>query len=294
CLHEFGTDLKTAENMTLRECSLRVKSFKVKGIEKERELHYQSWLNRQVEATNEVGRNREDVYKKSADCYEDKKKREETETQNLDKEKARVANIGHMANERRERMSRYSVEAILSVKGAERFRAAFDNASQAVERMEQASSTVRGVSQKIGSIGSDLTNKITKPALVATGALAGMVGALGFKRLVGMDNAQAKLKGLGVEGKQLEQVMQDVDSAVTGTTHTMAEGADVAAGALAAGVKEGADLERYIKLVGDAATGANVPMGEMAQIFNRVQGTGKMTRDELNQIEHRLPGFSQA
>src|SRR5699024_6734504 len=140
----------------------------------------------------------------------------------------------------------------------------------------------------------DLTNKITKPALVATGALAGMVGALGFKRLVGMDNAQAKLKGLGVEGKQLEQVMQDVDSAVTGTTHTMAEGADVAAGALAAGVKEGADLERYIKLVGDAATGANVPMGEMAQIFNRVQGTGKMTRDELNQIEHRLPGFSQA
>jgi len=191
-------------------------------------------------------------------------------------------------------MSRYSVEAILSVKGAERFRAAFDNASQAVERMEQASSRVRGVSQKIGSIGSDLTNKITKPALVATGALAGMVGALGFKRLVGMDNAQAKLKGLGVEGKQLEQVMQDVDSAVTGTTHTMAEGADVAAGALAAGVKEGADLERYIKLVGDAATGANVPMGEMAQIFNRVQGTGKMTRDELNQIEHRLPGFSQA
>src|SRR5690625_7831295 len=87
--------------------------------------------------------------------------------------------------------------------------------------------------------------------------------------------------------------MENAKDAVTGTTHTMADGVDVAAGALAAGVKEGSELERYIKLVGDAATGANAPMGEMAQIFNRVQGTGKLTRHELNQIEHRLPGFSQ-
>src|SRR5699024_8843890 len=112
--------------------------------------------------------------------------------------------------------------------------------------------------------------------------------------LVGMDNAQAKLKGLGVEGEQLEKVMKDVNAAVTGTTHTMADGADVAAGALAAGVKEGKDLERYISLVGDAATGANRTIADMAQIFNRVQGSGKMMTMELNQIEHGMPGFSQA
>src|SRR5699024_1195855 len=106
--------------------------------------------------------------------------------------------------------------------------------------------------------------------------------------------AQAKLKGLGYEGRQLEVVMENAKDAVTGTTHTMADGVDVAAGALAAGVKEGAELERYIKLVGDAATGANMPMSEMAQIFNRVQGTGKLTRNELDMIEYRLPGFSQA
>lgn len=109
-----------------------------------------------------------------------------------------------------------------------------------------------------------------------------------------MDEAQAKLKGLGFEGKAVDAIMKDVKEAVTGTTHTMAEGVDVAAGALAAGVKEGAELERYIKLVGDAATGANMPMAEMAQIFNRVQDTGKLTRNELDMIEYRLPGFSQA
>src|SRR5690625_653739 len=145
---------------------------------------------------------------------------------------------------------------------------------------------VSSISAFMGKSGKKLTKAITLPALGAATAVSGLVGALGFRRLVGMDNAQAKLKGLGVEGKQLKIVMEDVRSAVTGTTHTMADGADVAAGALAAGVAEGAELERYIKLVGDAATGSNRPMADMAQIFNRVQGSGKLMTMELNQIEH--------
>ncbi len=150
------------------------------------------------------------------------------------------------------------------------------------------------ISKSMGSMGKTFTKAITVPAVTATTAVTGLVGALGFKRLIGMDNAQAKLKGLGIEGKQLEIVMENAKDAVTGTTHTMADGADVAAGALAAGVAEGKELERFIKLVGDAATGSNRPMGDMAQIFNRVQGSGKLMTMELNQIEHGMPGFSQA
>src|SRR5690625_1545768 len=155
-------------------------------------------------------------------------------------------------------------------------------------------SIATAISESLSKAGSTMTKYITTPALAAATAVTGLVGALGFKRLVGMDNAQAKLKGLGIEGKQLEIVLENARNAVQGTTHTMADAANVAAGALAAGVKEGADLERYIKLVGDAATGANAPMGEMAQIFNRIQGTGKLMGTELEMIEYRLPGFSQA
>lgn len=155
-------------------------------------------------------------------------------------------------------------------------------------------SIATAISESLSKAGKTMTKYITTPALTAATAVTGLVGALGFKRLTGMDNAQAKLKGLGVEGKQLEIVMENARKAVQGTTHTMADAANVAAGALAAGVKEGADLERYIKLVGDAATGANAPMGEMAQIFNRIQGTGKLMGTELEMIEYRLPGFSQA
>src|SRR5699024_9664765 len=178
--------------------------------------------------------------------------------------------------------------------GGDEFVKTFERAQNSVKGLEKTAGTLRSIGNKMQSVGSNLTNKITKPAMVASGILAGMVGTLGFKRLVGMDNAQAKLKGLGVEGKQLEVVMEDVKSAVQGTTHTMADGADVAAGALAAGVKEGAELERYIKLVGDAATGSNRPMGEMAMIFNRVQGSGKLMTQELNMIEQGMPGFAQS
>src|SRR5690625_1041025 len=98
------------------------------------------------------------------------------------------------------------------------------------------------IADSLGGLGKTLTKSITVPALGAATAVAGVVGALGFKRLVGMDVAQAKLKGLGYEGKQLEVVMENAKDAVTGTTHTMADGGDVAEGALVAGVKEGADL----------------------------------------------------
>lgn len=160
--------------------------------------------------------------------------------------------------------------------------------------LETYSGKVRTFGQGIVDVGQGLTNKITKPAIGATLAVSGLVSALGFKRLIGMDNAQAKLKGLGIEGKQLETVMLSAKEAVTGTTHTMAEGADAAAGALASGVKEGEELTRHLKLVGDAATGSNRPMSEMAMIFNRIEGAGKLMGNELDMIEHGMPGFSAA
>lgn len=150
------------------------------------------------------------------------------------------------------------------------------------------------MASSMSKAGSTLTKAITVPVLGAVTALGGLVGALGFNRLVGMDNAQAKLRGLGIEGKQLEVVMDNARNAVQGTTFATAEGADVAAGALASGIKEGAELERYIKLVGDAAIGSNRPIADMAQIFNRVQGGGRLMRNELDMIEHGMPGFEQA
>ncbi len=150
------------------------------------------------------------------------------------------------------------------------------------------------ISKTMGNVGSTLTKAITLPVAGAATAVAGLVGALGFKRLVGLDTAQAKLKGLGYDAQAVERISEQVETAIMGGMTTMGEGVSIAAGGLAAGVKEGAELERYIKLVGDAAVGANRPVDEMAQIFNRVQGGGRLMTQELNMIEMGLPGFAQA
>lgn len=160
--------------------------------------------------------------------------------------------------------------------------------------MTSISKGLDSVSSKLVSTGQSLTNNITKPALVAGGALTAMVGKLGFDRLVGLDSAQAKLKGLGYSTKEVGRISDQVTNGIKGGMTTMAEGTDVAAGALASGVKEGKELEKYIKLVGDASVGANRPVSEMATIFNRVSGQGKLMTEELNSVEDGMPGFSKA
>lgn len=150
------------------------------------------------------------------------------------------------------------------------------------------------VSQKTGTVGQSLTNSITKPALIAGTAVGGIMAKFGWDRLMDFDSAKAKLEGLGYSTKEVGSITDQVSKAVQGGMTTMAEGTDVAAGALAAGVKEGKDLQKYIKLVGDAAVGSNRPVADMAMIFNRVQGQGKLMTEELNMVEEGMPGFSNA
>ena len=195
------------------------------------------------------------------------------------------------------------------------YKARLSDIQSELQNLEKANSSIGSMSQKlinygnslssIGSnltsfgekteqVGKSLTKKLTLPAVGAATAIGGMTAKLGFDRLVGLDSAQAKLKGLGYNAKEVEKVSGYVENAIEGSMTTMAEGTDVAAGALAAGVKEGKDLEKFIKLVGDAAVGSNRPVSEMAMIFNRVQGSGKLMTEELNSIEGGMPGFANA
>lgn len=170
----------------------------------------------------------------------------------------------------------------------------FSIAGRLSNSFKSVGSNMQNVGQQAQNLGSSLTSKITKPALVAGTAMAGITAKLGFDRLVGLDTAKAKLEGLGYSTKEVGSITDQVTHAIQGGMTTMAEGTDVAAGALAAGVKQGKELEKYIKLVGDAAVGSNRPVSEMAMIFNRVQGQGKLMTQELNMFEEGMPGFSNA
>lgn len=163
---------------------------------------------------------------------------------------------------------------------------------KASDAVEGFSTGLGQVSDRAKDVGWNLTKKVTLPAAAVVGAVGGMVASFGWGRLVAVDSAKAQLEGLGYSTEDVGRISEQVTSAIDGGMTTMAEGTAIAAGAMASGVEEGAELERYIKLVGDAAIGANRPVDDMAQIFNRVQGSGKLMTQELNQIQHGLPGFS--
>ncbi|PTK16713.1 hypothetical protein BUZ90_02665 [Mammaliicoccus sciuri] len=155
------------------------------------------------------------------------------------------------------------------------------------EGFEKVSSTFTSISKKSEEVGSNLTKKITKPAMIAGGALASITIGKGFGRLVEIDNAKAKLDGLGHSSESVQKIMDNALESVRGTSFGLGEAATTASSAVAAGIKPGKELTRYLSLTGDAAAIAGSSMGEMGSIINKVQTSNKAYNGELQQLSER-------
>lgn len=155
------------------------------------------------------------------------------------------------------------------------------------EGFEKVGSVFTNISKKSEEVGSNLTNKITKPAMIAGGALASITIGKGFGRLVEIDNAKAKLDGLGHSSGSVQKIMDNALESVKGTSFGLGEAATTASSAVAAGIKPGKELTRYLSLTGDAAAIAGTSMGEMGSIINKVQTSNKAYNGELQQLSER-------
>lgn len=147
------------------------------------------------------------------------------------------------------------------------------------------------VAPEVSKSGNRITGflgKSMKAGVIGVGAAVG--GALGtalfkgFDRLQGIEQAEAKLTGLGHSAKSVDGIMSNALASVKGTAFGLQEAATTAAGAVAAGVQPGEQLERTLKLVGDAATIAGTDMGSMGAIFNKVAASDMIQGDVLAQL----------
>lgn len=153
----------------------------------------------------------------------------------------------------------------------------------------QIASAAAGIGKAAGTaLGGALTAGVGVAAAGAGVAVAGLGYALtkGFQRTVALDEAKTKLRGLGQTADDVKVIMDNVNDAVMGTQFSLAAGADAAVGALAAGIKPGKDLAQYIKMIANSAAIAGRPLEDMAQIFNKIQGTGKLTGQFVRQLEY--------
>lgn len=165
--------------------------------------------------------------------------------------------------------------------------------SKVNDQIKQAFKGAEPVADKSGSaMGGRLAKGLGKTlktggvaAAATAGAAMGTALVKGVGRLTAIDDAEAKLSGLGHSARGVEQVMGDALASVKGTAFGLGEAATTAAGAVAAGIKPGQDLERALRLTGDAASIAGVSIDDMGAIFNKVAASNKLMGGEIMQLE---------
>lgn len=164
----------------------------------------------------------------------------------------------------------------------------FQKAVSAAEKtLSSFDKKVGSIGKAVSNIGSKLTKYITTPATAATSALVGLTLVKGFDRLKGIDEARAKLKGLGHDAESIEEIMNSALTSVKGTAYGLDEAATTAASAVAAGIKPGKELTRYLSLTADAAAIAGSSMSDMGSIFNKVQTSQVAYTEELEMLADR-------
>lgn len=120
-------------------------------------------------------------------------------------------------------------------------------------------------------------------AILGGGAIIGG----GFNRLANIEDAEAKLTGLGNSAKTVETAMTSALESVQGTAFGLDEAATVGAGLIAAGIKPGKELEDTLRGVADSATIAGTDMGTMGSVWNKVAANGKLQGDEIMMLADR-------
>lgn len=132
--------------------------------------------------------------------------------------------------------------------------------------------------------------KIAKGTGIAAGATFAASMVKGFGRLSAIENAEAKLKGLGHTTSEVEAITKNALNSVKGTAYGLDEAAGLAGNLVASGIKPGKDLERILKLVGDSAAISGREMSDMGLIWMQVASKGKLTGEDAMQLmEAGLP-----
>lgn len=130
--------------------------------------------------------------------------------------------------------------------------------------------------------------KIGKVGLGAIGTIAGGITALaakgGFQRALNIENAQAKLKGLGHDSKSIAEIMNNALVSVKGTAFGLGDAATVAATLSAAGIKSGDQMTNVLKTVADTAQISGRSLTDIGTIFSSVAARGKLQGDDMLQL----------
>ena len=161
-----------------------------------------------------------------------------------------------------------------------------DGAGRTIEK-ELAGVGDRAGSGKGNGLGGKLWGGLKKSAVGAGVAIGGVLAgsvAKGFQRLSAIEQAEAKLSGLGHSAESVESIMTNALASVKGTAFGLDEAAGLAGTLVASGIKPGEELEKTLRLTADSATIAGRELGDMGLIWGSVAAKGKLQGDDAMQL----------
>ncbi|WP_312979481.1 tape measure protein [Corynebacterium sp.] len=160
--------------------------------------------------------------------------------------------------------------------------------AQPAQELDKASNSAGKLVDKLGEVAVKASKKAIKWGAVTAGAAAiGGIGTAltkGFQRLDSIDQANAKLQGLGHSAQDIEAIMASAMDAVKGTAYGFGDAASLAAQMVASGIEPGEELTGVLTTVADTAAIAGRDLNDMGLIFGSVAAKGKLQGDDLMQL----------
>ena len=151
--------------------------------------------------------------------------------------------------------------------------------------------SVDGLSDRFstsGIVGMEVIRKLTDFAIEAGKTIAHALDAPfqqirsgGWKRAMNIEDAKFQLKGLDIAW---ETVADDINYAVADTAFGLDAAAKACAQLSASSVQAGDDMKAALRGISGVAAMGNTEYENIAQIFTKAAGNGKVMADELNRI----------
>jgi tape measure domain-containing protein len=159
------------------------------------------------------------------------------------------------------------------------------NTAQFNKSMSAVSQRLSGLSKSMSSVGASLSLKLTAP-LAAFGTAALVSSAK-------LETLQVSLESMTGSSESAAKAMKDLISFTAKTPFQLDQVGAASKQLLAIGVSTD-NLTSKLKVLGDVAAGANVPLTDMASIFAKSKAKGKAMTEELLQLSDRgIPVISE-
>ena len=141
-----------------------------------------------------------------------------------------------------------------------------------------------GAFSTVAKVGAAAMGAVAASAVGIGTAVAGLAAKGGIDRALNIENAQAKLTGLGHSADDVSTIMTSALAAVKGTAYGLGDAASVASALSAAGVDSGQQMQTVLTTVADTAQISGKSLSDVGAIFSSVAARGKLQGDDLLQL----------